>query len=134
MASTIVETRAVTGGVDTHADVHVAAALDPVGGLLGIGSSRPRRLATRVCPAGCAASGRSAWCERLVGHGPIRRDQVYNGGCRARHQRAGRHKVAANRSGYAVAGTERIGACPVGLAGADLAGDGRFTRSADPLD
>ena len=33
---TIVEAaRAVTGGVDTHLDVHVAAALDPVGGLLG---------------------------------------------------------------------------------------------------
>ncbi len=28
-------TRAITGGVDTHADMHVAAALDPVGGLLG---------------------------------------------------------------------------------------------------
>ena len=27
---------AVTGGVDTHADTHVAAALDPVGGLLGV--------------------------------------------------------------------------------------------------
>ncbi len=37
MTLTIVETRAVTGGVDTHADVHVAAALDPVGGLLGVG-------------------------------------------------------------------------------------------------
>src|SRR5260221_2557222 len=36
MALTIVETRAITGGVDTHADVHVAAALDPVGGLLGV--------------------------------------------------------------------------------------------------
>ena len=36
MALTIVETRAVTGGVDTHADVHVAAALDPIGGLLGV--------------------------------------------------------------------------------------------------
>ena len=33
---TIVETRAITGGVDTHADMHVAAALDPIGGLLGI--------------------------------------------------------------------------------------------------
>src|SRR5580693_1170227 len=33
---TIVETRAVTGGVDTHADMHVAAALDPIGGLLGV--------------------------------------------------------------------------------------------------
>jgi transposase len=40
MTVTIVETHtqacAVTGGVDTHADVHVAAALDPVGGLLGV--------------------------------------------------------------------------------------------------
>ncbi len=36
MAVTIVETRAITGGVDTHADTHVAAALDPVGGLLGV--------------------------------------------------------------------------------------------------
>jgi transposase len=33
---TIVETRTVTGGVDTHADTHVAAALDRVGGLLGV--------------------------------------------------------------------------------------------------
>jgi transposase len=40
MTVTIVETGvqacAITGGVDTHADVHVAAALDPVGGLLGV--------------------------------------------------------------------------------------------------
>ena len=36
MALAIVETRAITGGVDTHADVHVAAALDPIGGLLGV--------------------------------------------------------------------------------------------------
>ncbi len=33
---TIVESRAVTGGVDTHQDVHVAAALDGIGGLLGV--------------------------------------------------------------------------------------------------
>ena len=34
---TIVEdTRAITGGVDTHADTHVAAALDPLGGLPGV--------------------------------------------------------------------------------------------------
>ena len=31
------ETPAITGGVDTHADMHVAAALDPIGGLLGVG-------------------------------------------------------------------------------------------------
>jgi len=37
MTVTIVdEARAVTGGVDTHADAHVAAALDPIGGLLGV--------------------------------------------------------------------------------------------------
>jgi hypothetical protein len=34
---TIVESdRAVIGGVDTHLDIHVAAALDPIGGLLGV--------------------------------------------------------------------------------------------------
>jgi transposase len=33
---TIVESRVITGGVDTHADTHVAAALDPIGGLLGV--------------------------------------------------------------------------------------------------
>ena len=37
MALTIVEDRrAITGGVDTHAGTHVAAALDPIGGLLGV--------------------------------------------------------------------------------------------------
>jgi transposase len=40
MTVTIVETatqaRAITGGVDTHAEVHVAAALDAIGGLLGV--------------------------------------------------------------------------------------------------
>lgn len=36
---TIVETtRPVTGGVDTHADVHVAAAVDASGGVLGVAS------------------------------------------------------------------------------------------------
>jgi transposase len=39
MAMTIVEAdRPVTGGVDTHLDVHVAAALDSIGGLLGVES------------------------------------------------------------------------------------------------
>ncbi len=35
---TIVETRLITGGVDTHLDVHVAAALDANGGVLGVES------------------------------------------------------------------------------------------------
>ena len=34
--SIIEKARPITGGVDTHADTHVAAALDPVGGLLGV--------------------------------------------------------------------------------------------------
>jgi hypothetical protein len=47
MTVTVVETRAITGGVDTHADMQVAAALDPVGGLLGV-QEFP------ATPAGCA--------------------------------------------------------------------------------
>jgi transposase len=31
-------TRPIVGGVDTHLDVHVAAAIDPIGGLLGVES------------------------------------------------------------------------------------------------
>jgi transposase len=59
MALTIVETRATTGGVDTHADVHVAAALDPIGGLLGV----------REFPAAAAGYGRvAAW---LGGFGTV---------------------------------------------------------------
>jgi len=59
MALTIVETRAITGGVDTHAGTHVAAALDPVGGLLGVREFP-------VTPAGYA--GLLAW---LGGFGTV---------------------------------------------------------------
>ena len=52
MALTIVEARAVTGGVDTHADMHVAAALDPIGGLLGVQEFRSARPDTSACSAG----------------------------------------------------------------------------------
>ena len=39
MAVSIVEAgRTIVGGVDTHLDVHVAAALDPIGGVLGVES------------------------------------------------------------------------------------------------
>jgi transposase len=38
MAMTIVETRPITGGVDTHLDVHVAAVVDCNGGMLGVES------------------------------------------------------------------------------------------------
>jgi len=37
MAMAIVEVpRPVTGGVDTHVDTHVAAVVDPLGGVVGI--------------------------------------------------------------------------------------------------
>ena len=49
MAMTIVEAaRGITGGVDTHRDVHVAAALDPLGGLLGTESFSTDRTKNEV--------------------------------------------------------------------------------------
>jgi transposase len=57
---TIVEdARAITGGVDTHSEVHVAAALDPVGGLLG----------TREFPA--SAAGYAGLLDWLGGFGDL---------------------------------------------------------------
>ena len=57
---TIVEdARAITGGVDTHSEVHVAAALDPVGGLLG----------TREFPASTA--GYAGLLDWLAGFGDL---------------------------------------------------------------
>ena len=61
MAMTIVETRSITGGVDTHLDVHVAAALDGNGGVLGVESF----------PTTTVGFGELyAW---LVGFGPVER-------------------------------------------------------------
>ena len=45
IVETRAETRAITGGVDTHADVHVAAALDPSGLLASGNAGPPGRLA-----------------------------------------------------------------------------------------
>jgi transposase len=70
MTVTIVETSpqacAVTGGVDTHAGVHVAAALDPIGGLSGV----------QEFPA--AGAGYARLLEWLGGFGTV---------CLARHRR-----------------------------------------------
>ena len=55
MALTIVEARAITGGAGTHADTYVAAALDPVGGLLGVREFPATRPATPVCGLALAA-------------------------------------------------------------------------------
>jgi hypothetical protein len=49
---TIVETRAGPGGVDTHADMHVAGALDAIGGCWECRSSPPRRSGMRSYWAG----------------------------------------------------------------------------------
>jgi transposase len=59
MAMTIVGTRPVTGGVDTHRDTHVAAAVDCNGGLLG----------TAEFPAN--ASGYGELTEWLSSHGQL---------------------------------------------------------------
>ena len=59
---TIVEdTRAVTGGVDTHADMHVAAALDPVGGLLGVAEFPATTAGYGRLPGWLGGSGPSPW-------------------------------------------------------------------------
>ena len=55
---TMVETRLVCGGVDTHSLVHVAAVVDHNGGLLGIEEFEVTGPAMRSCSTGCAASVR----------------------------------------------------------------------------
>ena len=55
---TIVETTcSVTAGVDTHADVHVAAVVDHVGGVLGIEAFYRPPPAVDSSSTGCAAHG-----------------------------------------------------------------------------
>jgi transposase len=80
MAMTIVETRPITGGVDTHLDTHIAAALDANGGVLGVESFA-------TTPQGFSAL--RGW---LAGFGPVDRVGVegtgaYGAGL-ARHLRA----------------------------------------------
>jgi transposase len=91
MAMTIVETRAVTGGVDTHLDVHVAAALDSIGGLLGV-ESFPT-----------TASGYSELLGWLAGFGPVERVGIegtgsYGAGLARHLHAAGVAVVEVNRS------------------------------------
>ncbi|MGH9071938.1 MAG: IS110 family transposase, partial [Acidimicrobiales bacterium] len=58
---TIVETAAVTGGVNTHAKRHVAATIDDLGAVLGVGEFP-------TTPAGC-----QELLDWLAGFGPVRR-------------------------------------------------------------
>ena len=53
--------RALTGGVDTHADVHVAAVIDPQGGLLGVESFRTDLAGYKLLTDWMRASERSVW-------------------------------------------------------------------------
>ena len=78
--------RAVTGGVDTHLDLNVAAALDPVGGLLAVAEF----------PA--TAAGHRLLLGWLAGFGPVARVGVegtgsYGAGL-ARYLRAAGVEVA----------------------------------------
>ena len=61
MAMTIVESVAVTGGVNTHARRHLAAAIDDTDSVLGL-EEFP------VTPAGC-----QALLDWLAGFGPVSR-------------------------------------------------------------
>src|SRR5437016_12468267 len=62
MAMTILDrTRPVTGGVDTHLDLNVAAALDSIGGLLGVAEFRTTRI------------GHALLVDWLGGFGPVAR-------------------------------------------------------------
>ena len=79
MAMTIIvePTRDVTGGVDTHLDVHVAAVLDEIGGLLATESSRPTRAVNTDLFAGWDRSGRwHAWVSRASSHTPGERSRI----------------------------------------------------------
>jgi hypothetical protein len=61
-----VPTTMVIGGVDTHLDVHVAAAVNQIGGLLGTASFPTTPLATPSSSPGWSAlavSCRSVWRE-----------------------------------------------------------------------
>jgi transposase len=59
--TTLDRTRLVTGGVDTHLDLNVAAALDPVGGLLGVAEFATTRV------------GHGLLVDWLGGFGPVSR-------------------------------------------------------------
>jgi hypothetical protein len=62
MAMTIVDrARAVTGGVDTHLDLNVAAAVDALGGLLGVAQFPTTVSGHGELLAGCRALARWPW-------------------------------------------------------------------------
>jgi hypothetical protein len=103
--------RPVTGGVDTHLDLNVAAALDPVGGLLAVAEF----------PA--TAGGHRRLLRWRAGFGPVTRVGVEGTGCYgaglARYLRG---------AGVEVAGVDR----PAGRPAAGPASPARWMRSRRP--
>jgi transposase len=92
MTVTIVETRAITGGVDTQADAHVAAALDPVGGLLGV-QEVPATAAGYASLLGWLGGFGTVWLAGIEGAGS------YGAGLARRVTMAGIRVVEVGRSG-----------------------------------
>ena len=91
MTVTIVDAaRPVTGGVDTHLDLNVAAALDPVGGLLAVAEFPATSAGHRELPG---------W---LSGFGPVARVGVEGTGCYG----AGLARFL-RRAGVEIAGVDR---------------------------
>jgi transposase len=88
--TTVEAVRGVTGGVDTHRDTHVAAALDPLGGLLGSESFEANSAGYKAL---------LAWLEKF---GPVTKIGVEGTGAycagRARHlRRVGVEVIEVNR-------------------------------------
>ena len=112
IVETRVQARAITGGVDTHADVHVAAALDPVGGLLGV----------QEFPA--TAAGYARLLGWLGGFGPV---------CLVGIEGTGSYGAGLARH-VAAAGIRVVEAGPLGPPGPPPAGQApaRWMRSAPP--
>jgi transposase len=127
------DTRVITGGVDTHAGMHVAAALDPLGGLLGVREF----LAT--------AAGYADLLSWLTGFGPVALVGVegtgsYGAGLARYLAAAGVRVVEAARAGGTGTGraspirwtrsARRGPRSPGGRAGRPRAGTARWRRSA----
>jgi len=133
MTVTMVETRAVTGGVDTHPGVHVAAALDSIGGLPGVEEfpATPARYARLLAWPG----GFGQVC--LVG---VEGTGSYGAGLARRFAAAGIRVVEAGRADRG-AGGDRASPirwmrsappgrpCPAGHAARRRAATGRLRRS-----
>ena len=130
---TIVEdTRVITGGVDTHADMHVAAALDPLGGLLGVREFPATAAGYAGCSAGWAGSGLAlVGVEGTGSYGAGLARHLAAAGIRVvevdRADRQDRHRGASpirwTRS------APRGPPCPAGRPGRPRAGTARWRRS-----